>query len=129
MAKKLPVRTLMGSQHVKGSKTVLKSARKYFSHILWSLWTKISSKHFVLLVFEILRLFVNILRPDENYSVSVKAISYQFKCNYLKIKKNFLNFFLHFRNLHKILNTLEKKMSLRGHFFGEIIGCKILNWL
>ena len=31
------VRTLMGSQHVKGSKTPLKSERQYFSHILGSL--------------------------------------------------------------------------------------------
>ena len=31
------------------------------------------------------------------------------RCNYLKIKKHFLSFFLHFRNLHKIRNTLKKK--------------------
>ena len=29
----------------------------------------------------------------------------------------FHNFLLHFQTLHKILNTLEKKMSLRGYLF------------
>ena len=34
---------------------------------------KISSKNSVLVLSEILRLFVNILTPDGNYSLSVKA--------------------------------------------------------
>ena len=73
MRKKTRVRTLMDSQHVKASKTLLKSARQYFCHIFWSLWKKISSKNSFLEVSEILRLFVNILTPDEKYSLSVKA--------------------------------------------------------
>ena len=43
-----------------------------FSHIFLSLWNKIYSKKFVLVVFEILRLFVKILTPDDKYSLSVK---------------------------------------------------------
>ena len=74
MRKKPRVRTLMGSQHVKGYTTLLKSSRQYFCHIFWSLWYKISSKHSVLVVSDILRLFVNILTPDEKYSLSAKAI-------------------------------------------------------
>ena len=73
MHKKSCVRTLMDSQHVKGSETLLKSARQYFCHIFWSLWKEISSKNSVLVVSEILRLFVNILTPDDKYSLSVKA--------------------------------------------------------
>ena len=73
MHKKSCVRTLMDSQHVKGSETLLKSARQYFCHIFWSLWKNMSSKNSLLVVSEILRLFVNILTPDEKYSLSVKA--------------------------------------------------------
>ena len=73
MDKKPRVRTLMDSQHVKGSETLHKSARKYFSHIFWSLWKKINSKNFFLVVCEILTLLVNIVTPDDKYSVSVKA--------------------------------------------------------
>ena len=40
-----------------------------------------------------------------------------FKCDYLEIKINFLNFLLYFRNIHKIWNTFGKKMSLRRNFF------------
>ena len=72
-AKKTRVKTLMDSQHFKGSETLLKSARQFFCHIFWSLLKKISSKNSFLEVSEILRLFVNILTPDDNYSLSVKA--------------------------------------------------------
>ena len=73
MPKKIPVRNLMDSQHVKVSERLLKSARQYFCHIFWSLWEEISSKNSVLVVSETLSLFVNILTPDDKYSLSVKA--------------------------------------------------------
>ena len=73
MPKKPRVRTLMDSQHVKGSESLLKSARQEFSQIFWSLRKQICSKNSVLVLSEILRLFLNILRPDDKYSVSVKA--------------------------------------------------------
>ena len=73
MNRKTRIRTLINSQHVKGSETLLKSARQYFCHIFWSLWKNMSSKNSLLVVFEILRLFVNILTPDEKYSLSVEA--------------------------------------------------------
>ena len=73
MPKKLRVRTLMESEHVKVSERMLKSAQQYFSLIFWSLCKKISSKNFLLKLTEILRLFVNILTPDDKYSLSVKA--------------------------------------------------------
>ena len=74
MPKKPRVRTLMDSQHVKGSERLLKSSRQYFCHVFWSLWKEISSKNYVLVVSEILRLFVNIVRPDDKYSVWLKSI-------------------------------------------------------
>ena len=60
------------------------------------------------------RLFVNILTPDDKYCLSVKASVYpnKFKCNYLKIKKYYLSFSLHFQNLHQIWNTLKKRWVL-----------------
>ena len=73
-----------------------------------------------------MRLFVNILTPSDKYSLSVKASvkRNQFKYNSLKIQKYFLNFFLHFWNLHKLCNTLKKKISLRGYLFLKNIDCK-----
>ena len=73
MSKNPRVKTLMHSQHVKGSETHLTSARKYFCDIFLSLRKKISAKNFVLLVSEILILFVNILPPNEMSCLSVKT--------------------------------------------------------
>ena len=39
----------------------------------------------------------------------VRICNSQFKCNYLKNNKLFLNFLFNFLNLHQILNILEKK--------------------
>ena len=73
MPKKPLVRTLMDSQHVKGSERLLKSARHFFGQIFLSLWKEISSKTSVLVLPEILTHLVNILTPDDNDSLSVKA--------------------------------------------------------
>ena len=73
MLKKPHVTTLINRQHVKRSQTLLKSLRQYFGYIFWSLWKKISSKNPFLEVSEVLRLFFNILTPDEKYFFSEKV--------------------------------------------------------
>ena len=73
MPEKPCFRTLMDSQHVKVSETLHKSARQYFCHIFWSVWNKISSKKYVLVVYEVLRLYINILTPNDKRSLSVRA--------------------------------------------------------
>ena len=73
MPNNLHLRKFVDSQDVKASETLLKSARQYICKIIWSLWKDISSKKFVLVVSEILRLFFNIIAHDEKYSLSVKA--------------------------------------------------------
>ena len=40
-----------------------------------------------------------------------------FRCNYLRTKKSFLNFFLHFENLDSILKIFKKNMILIGDVF------------
>ena len=129
MPKKPCVRTLMDSQHVKGSETFHKSTRHYFCLIFRSPRKKISSKYSFIEVSEILRLFVNILTPDDKYSLSVKASvsRNQFKCNYLKTKKIFLDFFVHFRNRHKLFNTFKKKFDPQRWFLSEFIDWKKRN--
>ena len=73
MPEKPRTKTLMDSQHVKGSGTLHKSERQYICHIFWAPWNKISSKNSVLVLSEVLRLFVNLLAPDDKYFLSVKA--------------------------------------------------------
>ena len=45
----------------------------FFCHIFWTHWNKISSKNSVLVLSGILRLFLNILTPDEKYFLPGKA--------------------------------------------------------
>ena len=63
----------MDSEHGKGSERMLESARHLFGHIFWSLWKEINLKVSVLAVSELLTHFLNILTPDDKYSLSVKA--------------------------------------------------------
>ena len=44
----------------------------------------------------------------------------QFRRNYLKNKKLFLNVFLHFRDRHEILNICEKKMTFIADLFAKL---------
>ena len=44
----------------------------------------------------------------------------QFGSKYLKNKKLFHNYFLHFRNLHEILNICNKKMSFIADLFPKL---------
>ena len=44
----------------------------------------------------------------------------QFKCNYLKNEKLFLNFLFHFWNLHHLLNILNEKMIVVANVFSNL---------
>ena len=44
----------------------------------------------------------------------------QFGRNYLKNKKLFLKFFLHFQNRHEILNICDKKMTFIADLFAKL---------
>ena len=44
----------------------------------------------------------------------------QFKCNYLKNKKLFLNFLFHLWNLHQIFNILKQKMMVVVNVFPKV---------
>ena len=73
MPKKPRVRTLMDSQHVKVSDTLLKSVWQYFCEMFWSFRKKISPENSIFVVSEILRLFSIVLSPNEMYCLSVKT--------------------------------------------------------
>ena len=62
-------RTSFESQHLTGSKTLLKSAGERFYHIFSSLCEETISKISPLVKFEILSVFVNTLTADEKYPV------------------------------------------------------------
>ena len=56
----------------------------------------------------------------------VRICNSQFKCNYLKNKKLFLNFLFDFWNLHQILKILREKMIIIANVFPKYQTVKIL---
>ena len=44
----------------------------------------------------------------------------KFRRNFLKNKRLFLDFLLHFWNVHAILNILKKKMSILAYLFQKL---------
>ena len=104
---------------------MLKSERHYFYHTFLSLSKEISTKNYLLVVSEISNLFPNILTPDDKYSLLVKANVWRhhFKCNYLKIKKYLLIFFL-ISAIEINLKYSEKKDEYQIWFPSEIIDSK-----
>ena len=56
----------------------------------------------------------------------VRNCNFHFKCNNLKNGKVFLNFLLHFWNLHQILNILNKRMIVIANVFPKLQTLKIL---
>ena len=56
----------------------------------------------------------------------VRICNSQFKCNYRKKDKHFLNFLLRFLNLHQILNILKKKMIVIVTVFPKLQTVNIL---
>ena len=59
--------------------------------------------------------------PMESILFFILTISrYQFRCNYVRNKKLFLQFLLHFQNLSEILNALNKKMTLTAFVFRKL---------
>ena len=110
MPKKSHVRTLMDIQHVKGTETLLQSARQYFCHILWPLSRKISSKNSVLVVSEILKLLVKSLTPDDKYSLSINRVFNATNSDATISKsKNIFWSFLWIFGIYKKLGILWKK--------------------
>ena len=55
-------------QRVKQCKTLAKSPSEYFYKILLSLWVKLAWKNFLLLIFKLLRVFINTFTDDHKYS-------------------------------------------------------------
>ena len=56
----------------------------------------------------------------------VRISNSKFKCNSLKNEKVFPNFFLHFQNLHQILNILKERIIVIANVFLQLGTVKIL---
>ena len=120
--KKRHVRTSFDGHHVKGSKTLVKSSWEHFDHIFPSLWGEFIRKKCPLLQFKIIGVFVNThgLPITSILFRFVRIYRSQFKSNYLKNKRYFLDFLFHLWNLHQTLNIFKKKKILIANVFPKL---------
>ena len=97
----------------------MKSSWEDFHHIFQSLSGGMILKICPWLKFEIIGVFVNThgLPITSILFRSVRIDRSLLKCNYLKNKKYFLRFFLHWKNLHQILNIFKQKEIVIANVF------------
>ena len=107
MSEKSSFRGPFNKQHGKRAQTLLQSWPRHLYHIYWSLWKKFNWKKSILVLWKILRLFVNTLIADDksslvnrdNFSQPIQILLIQkqntfsqFFCAFLKSKLNFEHF-------------------------------------
>ena len=110
MSKRPPFRTPFNSQHAQGSQTLPKSALLYFYDIFSSSRRNYRWKMSVLVIYEILGLFVNILTADHNYHLCNRENLQQFiKMQLCKKQRIFLNFCFISEIYIQIWNILKKR--------------------
>ena len=120
--KKRRVRTSFDGHHVKGSKTLVKSSWEHFDHIFASLWGEFIRKKCPLLKSKIIGVFVNThgLPITSILFRFVRICRSQFKSNYVKNKRYFVDFLFHLWNLHQTLNIFKKKKILIANVFPKL---------
>ena len=121
MSKKSYLERPFHKQHGKWSQTLLKYEGHHLFHVYWILWSQLSWKKFLLVTCKILELFVITLTANEKYSfLNTENLMQPIQMQYVRNKKLFLNFFLHFWNVKEILKILKKKMTLIRHIFPKL---------
>ena len=121
LSKKHCFRTLLHSQHVKGSQTLVKSAREHFHDVFPSLWETLTSKISPLVIFWILGVFRNTLTANDKYSFQDLENLLSPTQIQLSLKpKHFLIFFLPFLESISNFKQFGKKDDLHSYFFAVI---------
>ena len=97
-------------QHGKLAQTLLKSEREHFYQIYWFLWRQQSRKKSLLVIWEILRLFINTLTAKDKYSLlNREHLRQPIHIQMSQKQKRFSGIFLHFWNLYYIWNIFKKR--------------------
>ena len=113
MSKRSCFRTPFANERVNGFQTLLKSARRHYYPVLSSIRGKLSYKKSPSVWCEILRLFVNALTADEEYSGSnMQNLPQQFQTPLSQKQKTFSWFFIAYLRCAWNLEHFQKKMSI-----------------
>ena len=103
-------RTPFGNQRVQEFQTLSKSARHYHYTIVPWIWDKLSWKKCRLVIFEILRLFVNTLTTDDKYSSrNIQNLTQQLQMAISQKQKTFYRIFITYLKSRKNSDDFVKK--------------------
>ena len=112
MSKKYHFRGYFGDRHGEREQGELKSGWQDLYHSHWSLLKQLGWKKFLLMVCKVLKLFVNALTARDKYSLRDRHnLTQPIQMQLSEKEKNLSPFFLHFWNLHEILNIFQKKKT------------------
>ena len=130
MSKKSCFGTPFANERVKGSQTLLKSARHNYYPLLSSIRGKLSYKKSPSVWCEILRLFVNALTADDKYSGSyMQNFPQQFQTPLSKKQKIFSGSFIAFLKCAWNLEHFHKKDEYSSLIISEIIDAERRGYL
>ena len=146
MFKKLRFRVPFNKQHGKQAQILLKSKRQQFYHIYWSLWRQLSKKKPFLAICQILRVFVNSLTADDNYSLlnrdnlrqPIQMQLYQKQTLFLKLFPPFLKSRVNLKHFQKMITIIADvvpklwtpknvAMSLKTHISQDLSTSNMVN--
>ena len=126
MSKESRFSTPQDSQLVKGSQTLLKSSRQQFYYLCSSLWENFSCKKSFLVIFEILRPFVNAWTPDEKcFPGNRENLRKTIQMKLSDKLKNFSELFTALLKCQFNQQHFEKKYESHSLCVSEIIDCEI----
>ena len=106
---------------LKDPKNLLNLHESTFMNLSCHCKGNLSGKPLLLVIFELLRLFVETMTADDKYSLcNIWKFPGLIKMRFPKNLKYFVHFFLNFRNLNQIANILKKEMTLIPYLFRKL---------
>ena len=121
LSKKRRFRTRIHSQDVKALKMLPISSWQRFYHVFSSFSGKLIWKMSPLVLVKILGSLLTHWQTMPSIPFKIMRICYaQFKCNYQKNQKLFLNFLFHFFNLHQVLKISKEKIIVLANVFPKL---------
>ena len=123
-------RTPFANESVNGFQTLLKSARHIYYPLFSSIRGKLSCKKLPSVWYEILRLFVNALTADDQYSGSnMQNLRQQFQTPLSQKQQIFSGFFIAFLKGAWNLEHFQKKDGYPSLIISEIIDAELRGYL
>ena len=122
MSKKCRLTVPYNKQHGKRALTLFKSERRQSYQIYWLLWRQLSLKKSFLVIYKILRPFVNTFTAHRKYSVLNKQyLLHPIHMQLTQKQKTFSEFFFAISKARlNFEHTQKKKMILIGNAFPKL---------